>query len=129
MLSNRQREQLIAEITKKDGKFVLACSIHKRGYGSKRPPVFDCKECQMVQLVGLICNTPPDKRVETLEMLEYSTHKLIEAERNGQLDRKKLYEHPKVTVTSEDGAVASYDFNNKNEPVSKHDANERRIIE
>ena len=108
MLSNLQKEQILSEVTKMDSKFVLACSIHKRGYGSKKPPVFNCKECQMVQLVGLICNTPPDKRMETLEMLEYSTHKLIEADNRGEIDRAKLYKHPKITIEQEDGTVREY---------------------
>src|SRR5271170_2517997 len=115
MLTNAQREAVIGEITKKDGKFVLACSIHKRGYGSKLPPIFNCKECQMVQLVGLICNTPPAKRLETLEMLEYSTHKLIEAERDGRIDRQSLKKHVQVRIEQEDGIVKDFDFNNKNE--------------
>lgn len=108
MLTAKDKDAVLAEVTKKDGKFVLACSIHKRGYGSKKPPVFNCKECQMVQLVGLICNTPPEKRQQTLEMLEYSTRKLIEADNNGQLDRMQLYRHPKITVESEDGSVRTF---------------------
>lgn len=108
MLSQLQKEAIIGEIAKKDGKFVLACSIHKRGYGSKKAPVFNCKECQMVQLVGLICNTPPEKRMETLEMLEYSTNKLIEADKRGEIDRAKLYRHPKITIEQEDGTVKTY---------------------
>jgi hypothetical protein len=108
MLTQQQKEAIIGEIAKKDGKFVLACSVHKRGYGSKKPPKFDCKECQMVQLVGLICNTPPEKRMETLEMLEYSTNKLIEADKRGEIDRAKLYRHPKITIEGEDGNVTKY---------------------
>jgi len=48
--------------------------------------------------MGLLANTPPEKRQETVEMLEYSVHKLIEAEKRGEIDRKTLFERPEVSI-------------------------------
>lgn len=98
LIDQRTREKIISEITKSDGQFTLVCETHNWSYGSKRPPHFDCKKCQMVSFVGLLCNTPPDKREEVVGMLEYSVHKLIEAENHGELNRMKLYKHPQVTI-------------------------------
>lgn len=95
-LSKKEMEKMASEMFGQ--KFVLVCSIHKRGYGAKKPPVFKCKECQMVQLVGMMCNIPADRRQEVLEMLEYSTHRLIEAEKRGELNGQQLYAHPEVTI-------------------------------
>ena len=95
-LSPKELEKMAAEIFGE--KFILTCSIHKRGYGSKRPPVFKCKECMMVDYVGLICNIPADRRLEVLEMLEYSAHHLVEAEARGEIDALKLYRHPQVSI-------------------------------
>lgn len=98
-LSRKEMDKLASEMFGE--KFVLVCSIHKRGYGSKRPPVFKCKECQMVQLVGMMCNIPAERRMEVLEMLEYSTHRLVEADKRGELNTQKLLKHPEVTITRE----------------------------
>lgn len=98
-LSRKEMEKMAAELFGE--KFTLVCSIHKRGYGSKKPPIFKCKECNMVQLVGLMCNTPADRRMEVLEMLEYSTHRLCEADKRGKLNIKGLLKHPKVTIGQE----------------------------
>lgn len=97
MLSAKEKAEVLAEALDKD-KVNLVCGIHNYTYGQKRPPVFKCPRCMMVTFMGLIVNTPPSKRQETLEMLEYSTHKLIEAEKRGELDAMKLLKHPKVYV-------------------------------
>lgn len=97
--NRKDMEKMAAEMFGE--KFTLVCSIHKRGYGSKKPPVFKCKECAMVQLVGLMCNIPPDRRMEVMEMLEYSTNKLCEAESRGELDIRGLLKHPEVTIGKE----------------------------
>jgi len=98
-LSRKEMDKLASELLGE--KFVLVCSIHKRGYGSKKPPVFKCKECAMVEFVGLMCNIPDDRRMEVLEMLEYSTNRLVEAEKRGEIDAIKLFKHPEVTVGKE----------------------------
>lgn len=97
MLSAKERAEVLAEALDKD-KVNLVCGLHGYVYGSKNPPVFKCARCMMVTFMGLIVNTPPSKRQETLEMLEYSTHKLVEAEKRGELDEMKLRKHPKVFV-------------------------------
>jgi hypothetical protein len=89
IFNQRDKEKILSEVTD-NNKFLLVCSKHGWAYGSKKPPVFNCKECQMVSYVGLISNTPPDKRLEVMEMLEYSVNKLIEAEKNGQINRFEL---------------------------------------
>lgn len=52
----------------------------------------------MVSFMGLLANTPANKRQEVVEMLEYTVHKLIEAEKRGEIDVLKLMAHPQVTV-------------------------------
>jgi len=52
----------------------------------------------MVSFMGLLANTPPDRRQETVEMLEYSIHKLIEAEKRGELDKTTLFKRPEVSI-------------------------------
>jgi hypothetical protein len=81
-------------------KVTLVCSQHHFVYNprSKRPPVFECKQCMMVAFVGLIASIPPNRRDEVREMLEYSVHKLIEADKNGMIDRIKLFARPEVSV-------------------------------
>ena len=79
-------------------KVVLTCGIHNWSYGSKKPPVFKCPECWKASFIGLIANTPPNRRLEVMEMLEYSIHKLVEADKNGTIDRIKLFNHPKVSI-------------------------------
>src|SRR5256885_311908 len=97
MLSDKERKEVLAELFDKD-KVTLVCGIHNYVYGTKKPPVFKCPRCMMVTFLGLLANTPPSKRLETLEMLEYSTHKLVEANKRGELDAMKLLKHPKVFV-------------------------------
>jgi hypothetical protein len=107
MLSQLEREKLLSDVLDKD-KVVLTCGIHKRSYGDKRPPVFKCKQCQMVQLLGLFVNTPKEKHLELLEALEHMTAEIIQADKEGRIDRLKLYNHPKITIQREDGRVYEY---------------------
>jgi hypothetical protein len=100
-LDATDREKLLSECFDKN-KVVLTCAKHKYSYGQKRPPVYNCKDCNMVSFVGLMCNIPPNRREEVMEMLEYSVHKLIEADKRGQIDRIKLFKHPQVTITRGD---------------------------
>lgn len=98
-LTDVDKAKLIAE-TADSEKIVLVCGQHRFAYNprSKRAPVFGCKQCWMVQFTGLLANTPPNKRDEVLEMLEYSVHKLIEADKNGTIDRIKLLSRPEVSI-------------------------------
>jgi hypothetical protein len=85
------------------GKVLLTCGIHQWSYGQKRngkpvPPNFSCARCQMVSFMGLLCNTPPEKREETVEMLEYTIHHLIEADKRGEIDVNKLLKRPEVSI-------------------------------
>lgn len=88
-------------------KVLLVCGIHKWSPGSKDqrgkpvPPNFKCKQCQFASFMSLLAHIPANKRYEVLEMLEYSTRKLIEADKRGELNAAQLYKHPKVTVTKE----------------------------
>lgn len=107
MLSQAEREQLLSDVMDKD-KVVLTCGIHKRSYGDTRPPVFKCKQCQMVQLLGLFANTPKEKHLELLDAIEHMTAELIQAEREGRIDKYKLYNHPKVSITRESGVTTEY---------------------
>jgi hypothetical protein len=93
--------QFIDGILAKDSKVILTCKKHAYSYGTKKPPVFNCRDCTMVSFVGLMCNTPPEKRQETLEMLEYSVNKLIEADRKGELRKQKFLARPEVTISKE----------------------------
>lgn len=103
LFSRRDAEKLAAEALDPQ-KVLLTCGIHAWSYGQKDmhgnpvPPNFKCKQCTMVSFMGLIANTPPDKRQETVEMLEYSVHKLIEAEKRGEIDKKTLFNRPEVSI-------------------------------
>ena len=102
LISQQDKEKLLSEVMDPE-KVVLVCGEHRYTYNprSNRPPVWNCPQCWKVQFIGLLANTPPNKRDEVLEMLEYSVHKLVEAAEKGQIDKIKLYKHPKVTVTRE----------------------------
>jgi len=100
LITQQDKEKLLNEVFDKD-KVFLTCGIHKWAYGSKRQPTPGCKQCWMASFVGLLANTPPNKRLEVLEMLEYSINKLVEADRRGEIDRIKLFKHPQVTVSKE----------------------------
>jgi hypothetical protein len=96
-LTKEDREKLIAEVMD-PSKVVLTCGIHNWSYGSKRPPMFKCPRCNMVSFLGLLANTPPNRRDEVLEMLEYSVHQLVQADKEGRIDRIKLMGKPEVTI-------------------------------
>lgn len=96
-LTLKDQKDILSECTDKN-KFVLVCSRHGRAYGAKRPPVPGCKECYMVDFVGLVANTPPEKREEIVEMLEFSVRSLIQAERDGILTKQTFFKHPQVTI-------------------------------
>jgi hypothetical protein len=102
LFSRKDAEKLASEALDPE-KVVLTCGIHNWSYGLKLngqpvPPVFKCKQCQMVSFMGLLANTPADKRQETVEMLEYTVNKLIEAERRGEIDKTTLFKRPEVSV-------------------------------
>jgi hypothetical protein len=97
IFSEADRLKLVSEVFDKD-KVVLTCKKHGWAYGSKKPPVFKCKDCQMASFMGLMCVIPADKRMEVLEMLEYSVHKLIEADEKGTLGDIVLNARPEVTI-------------------------------
>lgn len=96
-LTLKDQQEILSECTNKD-KFLLVCSRHGRAYGQKRPPVAGCKECYMVDFLGLMANTPPNKRLEIMEMLEYSVRSLIQAENDGILTKQSFYKHPRVSI-------------------------------
>jgi hypothetical protein len=79
-------------------KVTLSCGIHNYFYSRTSKPNFKCKQCMMVSFMGLLANTPPEKREETVEMLEYTIHHLIEADKRGEIDHKKLLERPEVYI-------------------------------
>ena len=110
MLSQAEREKLLGDVMDKD-KVTLVCGIHKRAYGDKRPPVFKCKQCQMVELLGLFANTPKERHLELLEAIEHMTAELIQAEREGRIDVAKLLKHPKISITRE-ATGKTYEYNN-----------------
>lgn len=110
MLSSAEREKLLSEVLDKD-KVTLVCGIHKRGYGDKRPPVFRCKQCMMVEFLGLLVNTPEEKRLELVDAIEHMVGELVQADKEGRIDRHKLFSHPKITIQREDGRVFNYNEN------------------
>lgn len=97
ILSEKDKADYLAEALDPK-KTTLTCRIHHYHYGSKKPPNFRCKQCAMVNSMGLIMNTPPERRQEMLEMFEYTVHKLVEAAKDGTLTRDTLYRHPQVTI-------------------------------
>jgi hypothetical protein len=103
LFSKRDIDKMISEALDPN-KVLLQCGIHKWVYGMKDkigrsvPPNFKCKQCTMVSFMGLLANTPPDRRQETVEMLEYSIHKLIEAEKRGEIDKMTLFKRPEVSI-------------------------------
>jgi hypothetical protein len=105
---NTQMLEQFASDMLDDEKFVLVCDVHRYTYSLTKPPNFKCKKCMMVNFVGLLCNTPREKMRETVEMLEYSIRKLVEADNRGEIDRATLYKHPKITIEQDDGSVIEY---------------------
>jgi len=98
IISEKDRADILA-LAMDPKKVTLTCGIHHYAYGGKMKPNFKCKRCMFTTFMGLIVNTPPDKQQEQLEMLEYSVHELIEAEKKGLL--KDLLKHPEVYVNDE----------------------------
>lgn len=92
-------EKLIAERNADPYKIHLTCKTHGYIYGVRGSyPNFRCKECSMVSFWGLMGNTQPEKRLEVMEMLEYTTNKLIEAHQKGHLNVKAIMEAPIVQI-------------------------------
>lgn len=96
LITAKDRDAIISEAMDPK-KVVLYCADHNWSYGSKRPPAFNCYKCTIASFIGLLANTPPARRDEVFEMLEYSVRKLIEADKRGEIDRIKLFKHPEVT--------------------------------
>jgi hypothetical protein len=95
IISEKDKQQLIAEALD-PRKVTLTCGIHHYAYGGKLKPNFKCKRCMFTMFMGLIANTPPDKRQEQMEMLEYSVHELIDLEKSGKMP--EFFKHPEVYV-------------------------------
>lgn len=95
ILSKKDADALIAEAMDPK-KVTLTCGVHHFAYGGKLKPNFKCKKCMFTLFMGLIANTPPDKRKEQMEMLEFSVHELIDLEKKGQLPQ--LLRHPEVYI-------------------------------
>jgi hypothetical protein len=95
VLSDKDKAALISEAMDPK-KVTLTCGIHHFAYGGKLKPNFKCKRCLFTLFMGLIANTPPDKRQEQLEMLEFTVHELIEAKQSGKL--QDFFKHPEVYV-------------------------------
>jgi hypothetical protein len=97
VLSKKDMEDLISEALDPK-KVVLTCGQHHYVYGRRTKPNFKCKRCMFTMFFGLIANTPPDKRQDQLEMLEYSVHQLLEAKNRGEL--QDFFKHPEVYLNS-----------------------------
>lgn len=95
IISERDKAALISEALDPQ-KVTLTCGVHHFAYGSKTKPNFKCKRCLFTLFMGLIANTPPDKRKEQMDMLEYSVHELIEAHKSGKM--QDFFKHPEVYV-------------------------------
>jgi len=93
-----EMEKFAASFLDKDNKVILTCGKHFHAYGDGKPPVFSCYDCQMVEFVGLLCNLPRERWDEVIEMLEYSVHHMIEAEKRGELQQMEFLHRPEVTV-------------------------------
>ena len=98
LLTKESIDKFAASVLDPKEKVVLVCGKHKHAYRDGKPPVFKCKDCWMVEYVGLLCNTPKERWDETIEMLEYSIHHMVEAEKRGELNTQQLYKHPLVSV-------------------------------
>jgi hypothetical protein len=96
-LTDSDKQKILSECLDPE-KVVLTCPTHMWSYGTKRQPTPGCKQCWLASFTGLLANTPPNRRLEVLEMLEYSVHKLVEADKKGEIDRIKLFKRPEVTI-------------------------------
>jgi len=93
-----EMEKFAASFLDKENKIVLTCGKHHHAYRDGKPPVFKCKDCWMVEFVGLLCNTPRDRWDEVVEMLEYSVNHMVESDKRGELAQQEFLKHPEVTV-------------------------------
>ena len=96
-ISEKDKAQFLEEALD-PRKVTLVCGIHKYAYGSKRKPNFRCKQCAFVNSMGLIANTPPERRMEMLEMFEFTVNKLVEAAKNGTLTKDTFLKRPEVSI-------------------------------
>ena len=95
IISEKDKAALISEALDPT-KITLTCGQHHYAYGGKIKPNFKCKRCIFTMFMGLIANTPPDKRQDQLEMLEFTVHELIEAKKSGKM--QDFFKHPEVYV-------------------------------
>jgi len=96
---NAYRDELVKSVLDSDGqKVVLTCGKHFHTYRDKKPPVMNCKDCWMVEFVGLLCSTPQSRWDEVIEMLEFSIHHMVEQEERGELQKQTFLKHPEVTI-------------------------------
>lgn len=98
LFGNGELEKFAASVLDPKEKVTLVCGEHHHAYMDGKPPVFKCKQCWMVEFVGLLCNTPRDRWDETVEMLEYSVNHLIESANRGELQQMEFMKRPIVTV-------------------------------
>jgi hypothetical protein len=96
-ISEKDKAALLAEVLDPN-KVTLTCGTHHYAYstGGKLKPNFKCKKCLFVMYMGLLANTPPDKRQDQMEMLEETVHGLVEAKQSGKL--AEFFKHPEVYV-------------------------------
>lgn len=97
ILTEKDKQQLISEVMDPH-KVTLTCGLHHYAYGGKLKPNFKCKRCMFTMFMGLIANTPPDKRLDQMDMLEESVHGLLEAHQSGKL--QDFFKHPEVYVNN-----------------------------
>lgn len=96
-ISAKDKADLISEMMD-PRKVVLTCGQHKYTYKGQRKPNFKCPKCNFVSFMGLICNTPPEKRQEQLEMLEFTVNTMIEEVKAGRLTKDTLLKRPEVSI-------------------------------
>lgn len=98
IISEKDKAQLIAEAMDPK-KVTLTCGKHHYAYGGKLKPNFKCKRCMFTMFMGLIANTPPDKRLDQMEMLEDTVHALMEAKNSGKME--DFFAHPEIYVNDQ----------------------------
>jgi hypothetical protein len=95
IISEKDKQQLLSEALDPT-KITLTCGQHAYAYGGSVSPNFKCKKCLFTMFIGLLANTPPEKRMEQMEMLEFSVHELIEAKQSGKME--DFFARPEVYV-------------------------------
>lgn len=98
LFTGSELEKFAASVIGQGEKVTLVCGEHKHAYRDGKPPVFSCKQCWMVEFVGLLCNLPRDRWDETIEMLEYSVHHMVESAQRGELQQMEFLKRPQVTI-------------------------------